>query len=158
MRPKSNLTDTALAPYSRAGQSFARSVSPFISVAVAIHYGIQSRGLTDTNSNSEDVPENESELRRGYDHLLKVLVQFDEQIEFFDKDPESLSLLIQIIHQQAQVTRSSDTGDLKHNALEYIFLNPSRELLSPPILKITSKASRGFNHPQIGWTYHLPAW
>ncbi|KAH9952316.1 hypothetical protein BGW80DRAFT_745992 [Lactifluus volemus] len=148
MRPKSNLKDTALAPYGRAGQSFARSFSPFISVSSVIHYGIQSRGLTDANS--EDVPANEPELRKGYDHLLKVLTRFDEQIEWFDEDAESLSELILIIHQQAQVTRTSDTGDLKYSALEYIFRNASRESLNPPILRITSKASRGLNHPQIG--------
>jgi hypothetical protein len=36
-------------------------------------------------------------LKRGYDHLLKVLKGFDEQVEQFGENPEEFEALVQIV-------------------------------------------------------------
>jgi hypothetical protein len=53
------------------------------------------------------------------------------------------------LDKQAGKARTSDSGKLKHDGILYIPQNLQIDTIEPPILKGTSKANQGFNHPVI---------
>ena len=99
-----------------------------------------------------------------YEELIKLVPELQGVLSQFASQPDQLEpfisavSIISMLHSHNLLTRSQlsthtssarqeDTGSLKHDIIQYLMAEPSRQTVNPPITKNDEKSRRGFNHP-----------
>ncbi|KAG2343371.1 hypothetical protein BDR05DRAFT_948160 [Suillus weaverae] len=82
-----------------------------------------------------------------YKKFALTIPGFSELNTKFEADPDAWTGFRKAMENAANSARCDDTGSLKHNGLQYLLQDPTKDSFNPPILKTHGKAVRGWNHP-----------
>ncbi|KAJ7670436.1 hypothetical protein B0H17DRAFT_1209305 [Mycena rosella] len=157
--PNSALRVPPLERLTTAAKFFTRAVSPFLDIGDAMLYGPEhhwSPPVVSCPSNLITI--HSSELEQQQIHIKAFNKIFSTVPDLLDvvkhvyleipTKSKQWKLLVKAMQTAARSARTADTNGLKHQ-LSYTLLNPTKDVLDPPVLKQESKSDRRVTHPML---------